>query len=132
MSKCHEMGPNKYTNIFGCPQINGMNNQIYLRAQDMTKWIFEYIRTKKKQQIWIKNHICRLFYLKKIIFKYGKMGQNNEIGPNKYPCLFAQKFTELISKCIQMSNNDRTNMWIYLVRGNATFENMNNIYTIFN
>ena len=50
------------------------------------------------------------------------MGQNNEIGPDKYPCLFAQKFTELISKCIQMSNNDGTNIGIYLVQGKDTLK----------
>ena len=70
-----------------------------------------------------KNNICRPFYFKKkIIFKYGKMGRNNEVGPNKYPCLFAQKFTELVSKCIQMSNNDGTNIGIYLVQGKDTLK----------
>ena len=98
----------------------------------MTKWISEYIRTEKKPQIWIqKIFLDHLFFLT-LIFKYGKMGQNNEMGPNKYPRLFAQEITEWISECIRMLNNDWTNIWISMVQGKATFTNMNNTCRPFN
>ena len=103
--------PNKYLNIFWCPGVDRTNIRIYWDTQELTEWIFKFMRTVEKPWLLINNIYAGLFsriiYHQNFCIITKKKSKHIKLVKNYQKMVKSdQHMVKLYMKWVQIKKND--------------------------